>query len=176
MSRQGYRTAQWEGQPPPIEQRPWWNVRHPTAEKSPHSHDKDTPFQWMISSNHVVPGFDHPSKQENSPWYLLLRFMLMDLPHQIMHDISLQSWAEHPAPQNKAALQRPTDIAPYGKRHQRWGRRFLFSLPASCQSHESDGKWLVVAYLWGESKEWLETVDIGELIASLHCISFMKVA
>ncbi|KAF0316424.1 hypothetical protein GQ607_016347 [Colletotrichum asianum] len=124
----------------------------------------------MISSNHVAPGFDHPSKQESSPWSLLLRFMLMDLPHQIMHDISLQSWAEHPVPQNEAALQRPSDIAPYSKQQQRWGRRFLFSPPAICQSHERNGKWLAVAYLWGEDKEWLDTVDIGQLIASSHCI------
>ncbi|KAK2762944.1 hypothetical protein CKAH01_16035 [Colletotrichum kahawae] len=103
MSRQGYQTAQWEGNPPPIEQRPWWNVRHPTAEKSPHGHDKDTPFLWMISSNHVAPGFCHPSTQENSPWCLLLRFMPMDLPYQLEHDAGLRSWADHLVPQNKAA-------------------------------------------------------------------------
>lgn len=166
MSRQGYRTAQWEGQPPPIEQRPWWNVRHPTAEKSPHGHDKDTPFLWMISSNHVAPGFDHPSMQQYSPWCLLLRFMLMDLPHQIVHDTSLRSWADHLVPQNKPAQLRPSHVSPYGDQQQRWGRRFIFSPPSTSEFHESAGKWLVVAYLWGENQKWLETVDVGGLTAS----------
>lgn len=43
---------------------------------------KERPFKWTISSHHVAEAYQDISIRHQSPWYLLLRCLFLDLPEQ----------------------------------------------------------------------------------------------
>ncbi|KAK2762946.1 hypothetical protein CKAH01_16037 [Colletotrichum kahawae] len=123
-----------------------------------------SPFKWKASSYHVAPGFE--TRPEASPWRLLLTSMLVD-EHQQEDDDTLESWndVEHavPASLTRHPLKNPTD-----EPDQKWVRRSVFTnLPAHGYdpTEECVGNWLVAARVWGETQEWVDSVDIRRLAA-----------
>lgn len=54
-------------------------------------------FRWLISSHHVGPKYLTESLLRSSPWYMLLRCLLIDLPEQPENGINreLESWLHH---------------------------------------------------------------------------------
>ncbi len=57
------------------------------------------PFRWMISSYHLPPEYQAESVRSHSPWFLVLRCLLIDLPDQLENGIgTTTSWRDHQVP------------------------------------------------------------------------------
>lgn len=109
----------------------------------------------MISSRHVAEGY--AGVEEKSPWHLLLQSLLLDLPEQLENGFGGTSWQDH-------LVGDPRD-AKILKRNWKWSRRIVFSEQAKDESCWLTGRWLIVAYVWGESREMVENVDIKRLVS-----------
>ncbi|KAF3809492.1 hypothetical protein GCG54_00012775 [Colletotrichum gloeosporioides] len=165
MSRSATQTVEGQGRSLPPSNRPtYWRILD--------SYIKDqteSPFKWKVSSYHVAPGYQN--QPQYSPWRLLLISMLVD-PHQQKADGTLESWdeEEHVVPDSlvRQPLNSPTD-----ELDQKWGRRYVFTDVAPHYSYdlagvgslECVGNWLIAAHVWGESQDWVDSVDIRRLAA-----------
>ena len=121
------------------------------------------PFRWMISSYHTPEEYQAPNVRRHSPWYLLLRCMLVDLYEQLEDGIGT-SWRD-------CQIQEKGDMKFLTRRSNcsffprlKWGRRIVFSEQTTDESRWLTGRWLVVVYLWSDSREWLRIVNVGNLL------------
>lgn len=118
-------------------------------------------FRWSINCM-LVPETHHSTNEPwaKALWIVCVRFMFIDVcqeledrsPHGVYH------WRDH---QTEPMVERK--VNPFAGKP---GRRFVFSQYGFDYGHRMlKGKWLVVAYVWGESQEWLESVDERELVS-----------
>ena len=122
------------------------------------------PFRWMISSYHTLEEYQAPNVRENSPWYLLLRCMLVDLPEQLEQGIGT-SWRDCQV-QEKGGMKfltRGSNSSFFTR--LKWGRRVVFSEQTKDEPRWFTGRWLIVAYLWSDSREWLRVANVGNLLS-----------
>lgn len=122
------------------------------------------PFQWMISSYYLPEEYQAKSTQGQSPWYLLLRCMLIDLPEQLENGLST-SWRDYEVEDTGGTKFLPRDWGCWNFPQLKWGRRIVFSEQTRDEPRWLIGRWLVVAYLWSDSREWLRGVNVGNLIS-----------
>ncbi|KAE9583456.1 hypothetical protein CGMCC3_g337 [Colletotrichum fructicola] len=165
MSRSATHTVKGEGRsPPPSNHRTNWGILDAYIKEQ-----TESPFKWKVSSYHVAPGYQN--RLLASPWRLLIISMLVD-PHQQKADGTFKSWdeEEHAVPDSlvRQPLNSPTD-----EPDQKWGRRYVFTDVAPHYSYdlacvgslECVGNWLIAAHIWGESQDWVDSVDIRRLAA-----------
>ncbi|KAF4921298.1 hypothetical protein CGCVW01_v006144 [Colletotrichum viniferum] len=166
MSRSATHTVKGEGRsPPPSNHLPYWDILDSDIKEN-----TEGPFKWKVSSFHVAPGFQ--TRRAASPWRLLLVSMLVD-PHQEKTDGTLQSWDDEEDHLVPEALTRQPLNSPTNEPNQKWVRRTVFTDVAPQKSDgmfcvgnpECVGNWLIAAYVWGESQEWVDSVDIRRLAA-----------
>ncbi|KAK3350182.1 hypothetical protein B0T25DRAFT_549989 [Lasiosphaeria hispida] len=128
------------------------------------------PFRWIITSCYLPQEYHAQTLQKQSPWYLLLRCMLTDLPGQLENGIGTP-WRDHQLKdtrESKALAPSHSGIhsdmrcSAFSK--LRWGRRIVFSELSKDEPQYLTGRWLISAYLWSESREWLQNVDVRSLI------------
>jgi hypothetical protein len=122
-------------------------------------------FQWAISSYYLPEGYQVNTERRQSPWYLLVRCLLVDLPEQLEDGLGT-SWRDHRVQdtgETRLLTRRSycSDFPPL-----RWGRRIVFSEQTSDgESRWLTGDWLFVAYLWSDNRAWLRCVDVGNLVS-----------
>ncbi|KAK0726439.1 hypothetical protein B0T21DRAFT_350572 [Apiosordaria backusii] len=122
------------------------------------------PFRWMISSYHTPEEYQAKSVWRQSPWYLLLRCMLIDLPEQLESGIGT-SWRDCQV-QEKGEMKFLTRKAGCSTFPRlKWGRRIVFSEQTKDEPRWLTGRWLIVAYLWSDSREWLRSANVKNLLS-----------
>lgn len=129
---------------------------------------KKRAFRWMFMSFHAPEEYHAADVEDHAPWYLVMRYLLVDLPEQLENlenNVSLKSWRNHPVedPKGLKYLHRPPHVQGYF--YQKWGRRIVFSEQAEEEPRSLTGRWLVVAYIWSDSREWLKNVDVRNLVS-----------
>lgn len=126
---------------------------------------KRRPFKWMISSHHVAEEYQNKGLRDQSPWRLLIRCLLIDLPEQLENGIDIKSWREHLVGDLEAVtfMTRPSTVSNYP--NLKWGRRIVFSEQTKDEPRFFTGHWLVVAYLWSDNHEWLGNIDVRSLVS-----------
>jgi len=125
-------------------------------------------FPWMISSYYVPEEYQDESIREQTPWVVELRCMLIDLTRQLERGIGT-SWRDHQVKDQSANEKEFLSRTPANYKRcfpsLRWGRRIVFSERAGEEPRYLTGNWLVVAYLWSDSREWLRNANVGNLIS-----------
>jgi len=122
------------------------------------------PFRWMISSYHTPEEYQAESVRRHSPWHLLLRCMLIDLPEQLESGIG--TWWRDCQVQEKGEMKFFTRTHfCYTFPRLKWGRRIVFSEQTKDEPRWLTGRWLIVAYLWSDSREWLQSANVGSLLS-----------
>ncbi|KAK4167863.1 hypothetical protein QBC43DRAFT_202381 [Cladorrhinum sp. PSN259] len=122
------------------------------------------PFRWLISSYHLPEEYQAKSVYRDSPWYLLLLCMLVDIYEQLESGIGT-SWRDCRVQETgEMKFLRRKD---YCQRFPRlkWGRRIVFSEQTKEEPRWLTGRWLIVAYLWSDSREWLRSANVGNLLS-----------
>lgn len=56
---------------------------------------KKRDFRWSIWSCHVPKEFQAKKVRDYTPWYLVIRYLLVDLPEQLENVISMRPWRNH---------------------------------------------------------------------------------
>lgn len=144
----------------------------PTALDKP----KNRPFRWMIQSYHVPEEYQAPDLRDFAPWYLVLRHLLVkfptqleNLPGQLENNVSVKAWRNHLVEDQKEPeyLQRPFHSRGC---HQKWGRRLVFSQQTEEEPRSLIGQWMVVAYIWSDSREWLKNIDARKLVSFSNAV------
>ncbi|KAK1752485.1 hypothetical protein QBC47DRAFT_58754 [Echria macrotheca] len=131
------------------------------------------PFRWMISSYHTPEEYQAARFRRHSPWLLLLRCMLIDLSEQLESGLGTSTCWRDCQVQEKGEIKFLRRMDSCGKFPQlKWGRRIVFSEQTKDEPRWLTGRWLIVAYLWSDSRGWLETANVGSLLSlqSAFCI------
>ena len=100
------------------------------------------------------------NKKSQAPWSVLLRFLFVDMHRQLKDhsDTSVYNWRNY---QTKPLVDQKVPTC-----NKKLGRRVVFSQEGYDHSYRMfKGDWMVVAYVWGESREWLDSVDVRELVS-----------
>lgn len=119
------------------------------------------PFRWVLSSYHVPEEYAAPDLQRMAPWRILLRFLLVDLPGQLenLDGATLSSWRTHRCEREV----RPTWCQ---RESGGWARCVVFSEREQIGPFwPRVGSWLVVAYVAGDSYEWVKNAKPENLIS-----------
>ncbi|KUI69763.1 hypothetical protein VM1G_11614 [Cytospora mali] len=118
-------------------------------------------FNWMITSCHFPEEYQADSLRRQTPWFIFFRFLFCEL-----NDIPscADTWrrCEVHAPNDMEPPLR--NARPLNYTNLKWGKRVVFSEQTDDKQWLT-GRWLVVAYVWAESREWLQHVNIGRLIS-----------
>ncbi|KAK3986184.1 hypothetical protein QBC44DRAFT_248778 [Cladorrhinum sp. PSN332] len=120
---------------------------------------------WMISSYHIPEEYQAESVRPQSPWNLALRCMLIDLPEQLENGIGT-SWRGHQVREKgetKFLIRKGGRCSTFPR--LRWGRRIVFSEQTKDEPRWPTGRWLIVAYLWSDNREWLRSAKVENLIS-----------
>ncbi|KAB5563536.1 hypothetical protein GE09DRAFT_786350 [Coniochaeta sp. 2T2.1] len=121
------------------------------------------PFQGLISSHYFPEQYHNESLRDQTPWYLLLRCLFIDLPEQLENGLGTVPWRDH-----KVKVEDLTrDWANNSHSQLKWGQRVVFSERTE-EQHPNwlTGRWLVVAYLWSDDREWARSENrIGKLVS-----------
>jgi hypothetical protein len=122
----------------------------------------------MIMTVHVPEEYHSADVEDYSPWYLVMRYLLVDLPGQpenLVNNSSQKLWRNHRVEDQKGLkyLHRPPYIR--GNHYLRWGRQIVFSEQAEEEPRPLIGRWLAVAYIWSDRREWLKNVDVRNLVS-----------
>ena len=124
------------------------------------------PFKWMITSYHLPEEYQGASARQQSPWYLVLRCLLVDLFEQLENGIGT-SWQDLQVQEN----DKTTGFLHLSRGNcstfprLRWGRRIVFSEQTNDEPRWLTGDWLIVAYLWSDDREWLRSAKAEDLIS-----------
>ncbi|KAK3945260.1 hypothetical protein QBC46DRAFT_433462 [Diplogelasinospora grovesii] len=80
-------------------------------------------FKWLISSQHVAEGYQDTSLGLQSPWFVTLRCLMLDL-SDLQSEMSLQTWRDHlvPCPKDGEFARARSGCSP---RNMKWGRRIV---------------------------------------------------
>ncbi|KAK3379567.1 hypothetical protein B0T24DRAFT_612292 [Lasiosphaeria ovina] len=133
------------------------------------------PFKWLISSHHVPQEY-HGWKRlrDQAPWYLQLRFLFVDMPKQLRSEGGIYLWRDNMVEHLSGSVIEKSQRS--SRRHLKFAKRLVFSVQANDQHHSLAGRWLVVCYLWGQSREWIQNVNIRSLVSfgSAFCVRGYK--
>jgi hypothetical protein len=110
------------------------------------------PFRWMISSHYFPEEHHYTSLRNVTPWYLLLRCMFIDLPEQLENELGTVSWRDHQVKVENRT--RVFDSGNFDHPQLKWGQRAVFSERTEEYPNWLTGRWLVVAWLWSDNREW----------------------
>lgn len=122
------------------------------------------PFRWMITSHYLPQEYQPQNLRAKAPWFIFLRCLLVDLPVQLKHGLGTESWRHHSVePTGEIEFLTRKEFKNYPQ--LKWGRRVVFSEQTREEPRWLTGQWLVVAYVWSESREWLRNVDVANLIS-----------
>ncbi|TPX13427.1 uncharacterized protein E0L32_006157 [Thyridium curvatum] len=121
---------------------------------------KPRSFKWVTETHHVPAEFQTKKLRGKAPWYLHLRFLMTNLPEQLSEDSSgVKSWRDRAVKGGKVFRRYSLGS------NLIWGRRCVFSEREIGYPYWLTGNWLVVAYLWGTSKAWVQQADIRDLVS-----------
>lgn len=116
----------------------------------------------MISSHYFPEHYHNESLRDQTPWYLLLRCLLIDLPEQLENGLGTVSWRDHQVKVENVPRHWALNSHPQLK----WGQRVVFSERTEEHPNWLTGRWLVVAYLWSDNREWARSENrIGKLVS-----------
>lgn len=157
------------------------------------THPEACPFNYVIDSHFTPKGYCAEDKY-GKPWSIMLRILLVDLPHQLNGNDSHDSerWEDetcngagdekeidtknrHPGVPWRDHAPRNTQVAvPFGMETpcgtnmcgccRQWGRRIVFEPELPPPGREND-RWLAVAYVIGKDPGWVEDVDVRDIIS-----------
>jgi hypothetical protein len=124
-------------------------------------------FRWMISSYHIPEEYQAPvTLRRESPWYLTLRCILINLPEQ--PESGIGTWRDYQVQQKKGEMKfLARRFFCHTFPRLKWGRRIVFSEQTKDDGGGPrwlTGDWLIVAYLWSGSREWLRCANVGSLL------------
>ncbi|KAF4964063.1 hypothetical protein FZEAL_10890 [Fusarium zealandicum] len=129
-----------------------------------------SPLKWMIESCHVAPGYQAPHLQHDSPWVVQLTLFMSDLPQQLRSDGGIKAWRDSPSESCGEADKCAETCIAKGL----YGSKFLFKPYADfCTQVVVPGRWLVLANVWCDSRQRLQSIDLRtkvsfETIVSIH--------
>ncbi|KAM0342836.1 hypothetical protein ACHAPU_009200 [Fusarium lateritium] len=115
---------------------------------------KQRGFNWTIETWHA-PRVHHPiDLQRKSPWKVCLRFMATDIENELK-DGAVKNWRDSPV--SRTGVLKDHEISSCSVFRQ-CRRRDVFSEMSSSGTYLV-GRWLVVAYVWCDSRDQLNNLD-----------------
>lgn len=130
---------------------------------APQALPEERQFRWMIASHHVPEEYQSPALRSQSPWYMLLRCLFIDLHGQLKNDTGARSWRDYPVRGSDEFENR--SWAYDGPLNLKCGRRTVFSEQNQDEYRSLSGRWLIIAYTWADNRTWLENVDVRNLVS-----------
>lgn len=144
------------------------SVRHPENALSSAPIMPTTPpergFRWLISSVHLPGEYHGGDLPFQAPWCVVFRCLLEDLPSQLQEETSLNDWRHRQVEE----MDDVKTLARYSR--FRYRRRLVFSEEAQDDRGFLTGDWHIAAYVLSDDRDWLEKVDVTDLITfdTLH--------
>lgn len=121
-------------------------------------------FNWLLESFHVPEEYQAEHLRDQAPWFVRVRFILIDLPSQLRNAGDVRAWRGHKLKRSGSGIH---PVIPDRPRDIKYGRRTTFSTWELNEDGDRvlTGEWFVAAYLWGQSRVWMESADVRKLIS-----------
>jgi hypothetical protein len=80
----------------------------------------------MISSHYFPEEYHAESLRNETPWYLLIRYLLIDLPEQLENRLGTVSWRDYQVKDYSGETKFLTRKSTYSCPQLKWGLRIFF--------------------------------------------------
>lgn len=118
---------------------------------------KQRGFNWVVQTWHAPKEYHPKDTQFKPPWEVGLRFMTIDLEDEL-EEGNIKAWRAFPVSTFLTRDAVKSDKTFFCRSLCKYGRRIIFS-EVSRSSKYLTGRWLVVAYVWCDSKDQLSNFD-----------------
>ncbi|KAF5667858.1 hypothetical protein FHETE_5544 [Fusarium heterosporum] len=115
---------------------------------------KQRGFNWTIETWHAPRAYHPKDLRRKSPWIVCLRFLATDMENEL-EDGAMKNWRDSPV--LRVGVVKDNE-ASYCSLYRQFRRRVVFSEISSSGKYLI-GRWLVVAYVWCDSRDQLNTFD-----------------
>ncbi|KAJ4270350.1 hypothetical protein NW762_002029 [Fusarium torreyae] len=119
---------------------------------------KKRSFNWALDTWHAPSAYHHHDMRKISPWLVHLRFLALDLPIQLQEEEDIKQWRNLPVSDELMESLGEKDKTISCPDLQKHGRRIIFSEMSDKEDYLT-GRWLVVAYVWCDTKDRLSDFD-----------------
>jgi hypothetical protein len=124
-------------------------------------------FNWVVDTWHAPKTYHPKDMQFKAPWMFSLRFMTINFEDEL-EEGNIKAWRDFPVSTFLTRDAVKSDKTFFCVPSRKYGRRIIFSEVSRSEKYLT-GRWLVVAYVWCNSKDrlckfdWMSHISVDTL-------------